>query len=316
MILLKILIIETVPKVKNPIDAHVRNAESISKGLNNIGHSSMVVYNGTNFSKFPSDYDFILVSYATPFIDYVEVDDFIERNIKAKIGWITNEYNLSPNGLFHKHFSKKDSFVLSNYVESARKIKCFNRHYMVNLNSLLYKELPKSEKKYNHIYYGTFRVGRESYFKKYLQNDVYLSTSAKNYKKFKNIGCNPKYIKKIDWTKPLLSLFRYSLYIEDSHTHANFNNLANRFYESIGAGCVVLFDISCLNTLNKSEFIDYEPFLINSYNDLSKFNKDNYYELLEAQKKWKLCIYNSKKIVINEINKVLCKEIGKELIDG
>ncbi|MHA1794985.1 MAG: hypothetical protein ACTSUK_02650 [Promethearchaeota archaeon] len=306
---MKLLIIETVPKSKNPIDAHVRNAYKIAEGLRARGHKVDILHTNEKTKYLANDYEIILVSYATPYPSFDDIDSFLDRNSKARLGWITNEYNLRPNGCFYKHFKKRGAFILANYEQGAVKFACFDSFHMVNLNTLLFRDLKSTPKKYDHIYYGTFRIDRKEYFKKYLQAPVFLSTSPKNYKKFKHIGCEPKFIKKINWSKPLLNSFRYSLYIEDEFTHDNFNNLANRFYECLGADTVILFDSNCIKTLEKSGIKNYKSFIINNHEDLKKFNEFNYKACLNIQKEWKEQVIIQMGETIEQIEDVLLSEI-------
>ena len=302
-----LLIIETVPRAENPIDAHVRNAIAIQKELKKLGHTVDLLFINENSRRFQKKYDVVMVSYGTQFPFIHELDKIEEINKDSAWGWLTNEYNLSPNGMFYKIFKKTSSFLLCNYEIGAVKYNCFDRTYSVNLNTLLFNDMPKTKKTKDFIYYGTYRTDREKYFKKYLQDDVYLSTSTKNHKKFMHIGCTAKPIMKFSWNKPALLNFRYSLYIEDSFTHNNFNNLANRFYESLACSCVILFDKSCLATLKQAGLTDYEQFLISSTEDLKRFNEKNYDDLLKIQQKWK-------EIVI--LDKVKTTYTISEIIEG
>lgn len=97
--------------------------------------------------------------------------------------------------------------------------------------------------------------------------------------------------------------------MEDAFTHDNFNNLANRFYESLGAGCVVLFDKGCINTLEQAGLKNYKEFIIDSKKDLLAFKNKNFTKLLKKQEVWKADIRKQKKNVIKEIEKILIKEV-------
>ena len=65
-----ILIIETVPRAKNPIDAHVRNALAFKTELEARGHLVDLLFIQENSRRYQKKYDVIFVSYATqyPFI--------------------------------------------------------------------------------------------------------------------------------------------------------------------------------------------------------------------------------------------------------
>jgi hypothetical protein len=175
------------------------------------------------------------------------------------------------------------------------------------MNALFYQPAKKiPPKKYDVCYYGTYRRDRSKYFKKYFTDErFYLSTSNRNFKKFKSIGCKFTPISKLTWSRTgydTLGYFKYSLYIEDEHTHNVFNNLADRFYEALSNNTIILFDESCINTLKKSEIENYEDFIITSFKDITK---RNYEADLEKQKLWIPTITAEKQKALQYIEKVI-----------
>ena len=62
-----ILIIETVPRAKNPIDAHVRNALAFKTELEARGHTVDLLFIQENSKRYQKKYDIIFVSYATQY---------------------------------------------------------------------------------------------------------------------------------------------------------------------------------------------------------------------------------------------------------
>ena len=303
--MLTVLIIETVPKAKNPIDAHVRNSIALKNELIKSGLKVDILFSEERSTFHQKKYDVILISYATPYPNIKGLNKIVAENKNTAWGGITNEYNLTPNGFAHKIFTNHKSFLLANYDIGVKKYKCFDEAKTANLNLLLYKDYPPIKKKYDFIYYGTYRTGREEYFNRYLQSPVYLSTSSKNHKKFKHIGCTAKPIGKFVWEAPALNKFRYSLYFEDEFTHDNFNNLANRFYESLGANCVILFDKNCKETLKRSGVKDYTEYLISNIDDLERFSADDYDQLITAQSTWKRDILEQKNKMISNVVDIL-----------
>jgi len=304
-----LLIIETVPRAVNPIDAHVRNAHTIAKELRQRGWNVDLLFTEESSRLYQKKYDLIVISYATPYPLIKDIDKIVEQNKDTTWGWLTNEYNLRPNGWAYTQFKAHRSFVLTNFEIGSVNYSCFDAEYSVNLNPLMFNDYPKTKKTHNIIYYGTYRVDRANYFHKYLDEQVYLSTSSKNHKKFLHIGCTAKPIQKFSWQKPALLNFRYSLYIEDSFTHNHFNNLANRYYESLACHSVLLFDQSCLNTLEKTGIKNYEPFVIKSKHDFAKFDEKNYEDLYKIQLEWRNNIVKEQKATIEGIEKVLNTEL-------
>ena len=112
----------------------------------------------------------------------------------------------------------------------------------------------------------------------------------------------------LSWEKQreTLNLFKYSLYIEDEHTHNNYNYLANRFYECLMCNVVHFFDINCKNTIEKSgiEFDDY--FYVSNLEELKdKIKNDDFEKSLKFQKKWNITAEKERESVINAIKEVL-----------
>lgn len=262
---MKICIIETSPISDNPIDAHIRNSIEIQKFLSKKHYCILTASNKyIPYEKF----DIILFSYASFYFDFKAFENLINLNTDAKIGWITNEYNLVPNSFFYK----KIDFIISGFEQKGSNLEKFNKYCFVNINTLLYRGVnPQINKKYDLVYYGTFRPDREKYFKKYIQPPLILSTSSKNHKKYKDIGCGAKVMQKMDWTqyRETLNLFKASLYIEDEYTHRLFNNLANRFYEGLTCNNAIFFDDSCMSTINKSKNIIDEFFIVRSLDEIN-----------------------------------------------
>ena len=308
--MINICIIESyankVMHLKTNMDAHLRNSLAIKDYLNkdeNIKCDILLVEN--DFKRcLNKKYDVLMLSYASFYAPFNFIKKVIENNEKSDKFWITNEYNLLPVGSIRAY----DHTIIANYDQKYRPYsKGVKNFIQLNLNLILSKyqnQIGNNTKKYDCIYYGTFRTGRKKYFKKYLQKGIYLSTSGKNFKKFKHVGCDPIYVKKLSWTdkKETLNTFRYSLYIEDEFTHDVFNHLGNRWYESGFCNNVVFFDVNCWNTILNSELTGNKKspahnedlikyYLVSSYTELihkiKECNKD-FGKHLAIQKAWRL----------------------------
>lgn len=307
---MKILFLEVVNKKDSTIDAHTRNSFELKKILEEKKHTVYIEFIDTMKYFNKNDIDIIIVSYASFYANFNDMKRIIDNNKNAKLYWITNEYNLIPNGTLYKVFKERNAEIIANYERKSNDIKCFSKFHFLNLNLLLYDNYErKINKKYDLIYYGTYRPDREIYFKKYFKDEtIMLSTSNKNFKKFIDLGCKPIFINKLKWTekKETLSNFKYSLYIEDLHIHNNFNNLANRFYEALKTNTVILFDKNCINTLKKSEIDNFEIFIVKDIEDIKKIIKENKYEeFIKIQKEWKKIVELEKEKMINNFIKII-----------
>ena len=297
---MKTLLINSTKLSDNTITAHSRNAIILSKelGIKLISTKEEIeALNVNNYKKF-------IVSGSGFYPETAAIEKEIRKNENATLIWLNNEYSTSPNSEYARLMKDIESFSISN-------IKTKYNGLITNLNTLIYNTPnPVINKKYDCIYYGTYRPGRRLYFQKYLQdNFIYLSSSAKNIKKYKFLaGTDAIWCDKLNWEKgkESLNLFKYSLYIEDEHTHKNYNYLANRFYECLMCNVVQFFDINCKNTIEQSgiEFDNY--FYVSNLEELKeKIKNDNFEKSLEFQKKWNEQAKKERENVIKVIKEIL-----------
>jgi hypothetical protein len=260
-------------------------------------------------------YDVVILGFGSPSTE-INITKNIINNSKKAI-FISGEYEQQTSPPLW--YSNKNYDVVKNYESLGKLAGKTNgrilKTYELNLNLLIAKEPNQlSEKKYDCVYYGRWREDRAKYFKKYIQNGMYLSTSTKNMKKFKHAGCNPKYLDTISWEerKETLNLFRYSLYIEDEYTHNVFNNLANRWYEAGFCNNVVFFDVNCWNTIRKSEIAYFEEqikdYIVSSHDELQakiEYCNQDFERHLAIQKGWRLNQMVLRQDMINELKRII-----------
>ena len=285
---------------KKRIDAYFRNTLIISDYLD-----ATFLYNENEYKKhLDSKFDVIIIFYANYYSPVKQMKQIADNNKDAKYYFIANEYTITAAYTF---LNDKDLTFIANWEEEGK--------IMLNLNLLFSKDANKLiNKPYECIYYGTYRTDRDEYVKEYLRDNMYLSTTSKNFKKYRHIGCNAKLINKLSWEeqKETLNLFKYQIYIEDKHTHKVFNNLANRWYEAGFCNNVVFFDVNCRSTINKSELSYYkeqvEHYIVESYEDLQnkikECNKD-FEKHLAIQKSWRASEPLLKETMLKELKSII-----------
>tara|TARA_B100000795_G_scaffold269690_1_gene259954 strand:- start:4085 stop:5014 length:930 start_codon:yes stop_codon:yes gene_type:complete len=273
----------------NTISAYIKNAIWINQVLENNGHKVDTFYANNQDKINPeAKYDLFISHYGSSFFrPHRKLQSLFNNNDNSPFVWIANEYDVSPNSFFRNQMIERTSYILANY-EFLNKFKAVKNKVTKNLNLILFNDSQViKEKKYNHIYFGTHRPDRRKYHEIYLKENIYLSCKNKNSIEFKRDGSKSPLIKELDINRGDLSLFRYSLYIEDVSTHKRFNNLSNRFYENLGNNVVTIFDENCLANIRKSGLVDYEDFIVSCNSDLDKFTSENYERFMNVQMKWK-----------------------------
>jgi hypothetical protein len=302
----KVALISANPSnVKHPIDAYIRTGHIISKALgwDYIFPGDDIAYGLRN------KYDALIFVYSSFYADIKAIEKLFEHNPDAMLLWLANEYNLGVNTVLGS--CPRGYSTISNYERQIMQ-KNVRNFYCVNLNVLIAKKPnPPITKKYDIVYYGTYRENREVYFKEYFKDrGICLSTSNKNYKKFAHIGCNPTLIPKLDWTpfRETLNLFHFSLYIEDPYTHKVYNHLANRFYEAGFCNVVTLFDSHCKNTWERAGLDVPDIYIVSGYEDMMEkvaLIKKDFKSHLEFQSKWHTNSLQEKEDVLKRIKEIV-----------
>ena len=309
---MNIAIFEIYPKkktVQGMIDAHLRNSLVLRDCLDADLLLSDEHYHKARAKK----WDAFILSYASFYSPFKSIYKLLEENPGATRFFIANEYQLNLIAGYKPHY------ILTNFERSHLKYLIGSKQFNINLLLARGANIFNEEiKQFDCVYYGTFRPDRSKYFTEYLQAPIYLSTSIKNMKKFKHIGCNPIYLNKFDWTRgsETLNRFKYSLYIEDEYTHAVYNFLANRYYEAMFCNTVMFFDINCKNTINKSEIAyHFDPFyLVSNHAELiDKINacNQNFEKHLATQKQWNMNQQLLRRQEIEKIRNYILSHVGK-----
>lgn len=288
------------------IDAYLRNALVIQKLLN-----ADFLFNETEYLKHSKKkYDKIIFFYSNYYAPVNEMKMIVSNNPDADYFFILNEYQF-PSG--YRFIEDKKLTYIQNFEKEQKKFKT----EVLNLNLLLARESNEfrpEQKKYDLIYYGTFRPDRSAYFKEYLQEHVHLSTSAKNFKKFVHLGCSCNFISSLSWQykRETLNLFKYSLYIEDHFTHSVYNHLANRFYEALFCNAVQFFDRSAENTVRRSGiqfddfyFVESRKELISKIDEINK--KGTFKDHHAFQQQWNTEALQQRKQMLNDLKQIILK---------
>ena len=256
------------------------------------------------------DYDVIICGFGSIATEIDCSTQFLRDNQKAKLYWLVGEYEQSTfQPLF---YAKRPYDVIKNF-EHHMKGKQINSQYFINLNLLLAKP-PVSPNNainthsYGVVYYGRWRKDRAQYFQQYLHNPIYVSTSVKNMKKFKSCGASPLYCKPLRWREgeETLRLFRCSLYLEDVFTHTHYNCPANRYYEALFCGSVVIPHIESQNTWEKAG-INMSARYVSSYDEMLDKASDKHFIVtgLEQQYDEGILAMKQRASVIKELKEII-----------
>lgn len=261
------------------IDSH--NAEINEKKLFNLHLRNSILLRdtfGADLVTLPKhlkdkSYDKIVFVHSSKYSKSNYFIDFILEQDNPELWYVCNDYNLGepiPIWVLCKKYGYKYN-VIANHKQEYNKIlsnKYINDWFVCNLNSLCFETIePPNFKQVSTffatdndyrrdiVYFGAWRTGREKYFKKYFDRNFPVSTSKRNVKKFTDRGVHALWCDRLNWygKKDTLFDFKSSLYIEDEDTHEWYSHLANRYYEALTYSIPTFFDVSCLNTIEKSE---------------------------------------------------------------
>lgn len=333
---MKTLIIESCEKVIKPNEVssivHVRNSVIMRDelGFDLVSHESEIE------KALQNKYDNIICAYASPYMKYNNYLRILDNNPQATMYWLMNDHDVEDNILLRKwalNNEKSYNMICNNPREGYRgwilrknlNGKTLNDYiekwHTINLNALIFENKTNNKVKSGIVYYGTFRKHRIKDLLKYNSVNYNLSSSSKNHIKFNDAGITAKFIDRLSWidkekdlfeyTGVHLSDYKYSLYVEDEHTHDNYAFMANRFYECLMNDVIMFYDSSCINTLNQSGFLFDEYQIVENGDELKAkievLNKDysGYKWLLDFQNLNKALAYTERKNVLNQLKTIL-----------
>lgn len=273
-------------------------------------------------------YDVIICMYASPYMPHIPYRQVLDANPESRLVWAMNDHDGEDSQLLRWAITERGRsydmicnnprsgyrhWILGKNIAGKKLNDFIINWHTTNLNCLIFNYIQENqlEEKDGFIYYGTYRKHRSEDFAKYMHKGLLLSTSAKHQKKFDALGCTSEYIPKLMWIKGFEDLrkYKYSLYIEDKHTHDHFAFMANRFYEAIAADVVMLFAPNTLSTISLSGYpIPKEAILPEGLykNELNEYiNGLNFNDLLIKQKKLIPTILTEKESVLQGIKTFL-----------
>ena len=315
---MNILIIESCEKVmdRNAPSSivHVKNSQIIADylGADLISHVSQIP------SVIDKQYDVIICAYASPYMKYNAYLDILVANNEAKMFWLINDHDVEDNILLRKWLLKYNRpynmicnnprsgyrhWILGKNINEKKLNDWIDEWHTVNLNALIFDEITFNatkdvQRSSDVVYYGTFRKHRIKDMLDYNSANLFVSSSRKNHLKYKAAGIKAKFIEKLQWYEKEIDLFepfglrlydyRYSLYLEDEHTHSNYAFMANRFYECVMHNTLLFYDARCKLTIEKSGF-NIDPFQIVKDGDelkekIAMLADDEYKMLLDVQR--------------------------------
>lgn len=230
---MKILIIESTSKSKplceNYSDTsivHCRNSIILKNELNaDLCDGEYAFHKLIN-----NKYDVIICCYASPYMPHKLYRKFIDNNPDARLVWLVNDHDLEDNQLLRYAIVEKNRkydmicnnprsgyrhWILSKNIADKKLNDFIDQWHTCNLNCLIFR---------NDIEVKKDLIENEK------ERIIYYGT----YRKHRSD--------------------KYSLYIEDKHTHENFAFMANRFYEALMCNVGCLFAPNTIQTIKKSGY--------------------------------------------------------------
>lgn len=285
-------------------------------------------------------YDNIICCYASPYMKYKKLIHIVRNNPNAKLWWFVNDHDLEDNILLRNVLKetkgeRKIHMICNNERESYRgwimrkKIKDEDGNLLgllqdfivewhtLNLNAMIYSyEIPYKweDKTRESIYYGTLRKWRLDDFLEYQKTGMTLSATTRTQKKFIENGVDQcPMVDKLSWQRGLedLKKYKFSLYIEDEHTHDHYAHMANRFYEALMCNVITIFDKKCAKNLSKSGFVVPKGLIVNNAEEYVKVanrltTRENFEKLLAVNERYKVQARREHDEVIAALQNIFC----------
>lgn len=139
----------------------------------------------------------------------------------------------------------------------------------VNWNALTFNPLPdrqvaalRAQAGGDLLYYGAYRNNRVTYFDRYFKNPLGPVTISSPTRKFEQQYSNTNIRHQTSLENfDKLAKHGMGLYLEDKRSHTEFHSPANRFYEMLGAGLPMVFQLESVNILRRAH-LDVSPWAV------------------------------------------------------
>ena len=330
---MSVLLIESFEKkiTKSCVSAHARNSLIISEILD----CDLISHYREIPKVVKKKYDHIVCCYSSNYMQFKEYYPIIDNNKDAEFYWLLNDHHLTNNVLLKypvNKYGRKYHVISNNIQEGTKRLgdelngkvirDWIDKWHTVNLNCLMFSEGERVREKgtifdfpkADCIYYGTPRKDRIETMLKYNTCDYVLSITPRNIVKFHGYGVRPKRtVPNLTWVdkREGLNRYKYSLYIEDTHTNTYYAFMANRFYECMMCDVLLFYDRACINTVGKSGYNIDEYQMVSNGRELQKKIKeldsdnDTYEEILHRQRSNFPMILKEKKKVVRQLKNIL-----------
>lgn len=255
------------------------------------------------------EYDILFIKFGIlKFCDYREELFYLYKNAKRIIA-LEEDYTMGPD---YRLTQLNPSLEI--WTSIPDRLKEIQGVY-INWNRMTWRHNPhwETEKRKTPSikglgYFGSYRPGREKYFKRYFTDNIYsvtVSTFPRNKLKFFNL--NPQ----INIVAPFhdrrqIAAFQSILYIEDEFSHEHYTSPANRFYECLSNFVPLIFDLSCHATFQKAGY-DITHYTVQDSLSMSVMLKQTD-EIARNQRQ--LWYRNYQNELYEDIKKVVTTEIG------
>lgn len=182
-----------------------------------------------------------------------------------RLYWVSNDYAIKMPSVL-KRLAHVRLATFDNYDAHPA-------HVYVNWNKLTHEPFNglNVPTRRGLTYYGAFREGRIDSFRRYFGAEpaypVTIYTTRNNRGKYETLA--PKAEVLTDPIKPTVDgrTWQASLYIEDDESHRVYHSPANRFYEMLSTGTLMLVDAAAEATLRRAGF-DVGPWVVRSQADV------------------------------------------------
>lgn len=284
-------------------------------------------------------YKNIICCYASPYMKYKKLIHILHNNPDARLWWFVNDHDLEDNIVLRNILKETNGertfgMICNNSRENYRgwilrkKVRDTEKNqigilndfidewHTFNLNALIYNyTIPYNweDKIHESVYYGTMRKWRLDDLIEYQKTGMTLSATTRTQRKFTEKGVNQcLFVDKLSWQREFEGLkdYKFSLYVEDLHTHDHYAHMANRYYESLMCNVVTIFDRKCADNIAKSGFKISEDFIVSDAEEykavVAKYSQQDMFEkALEENEHNKQQAQLEYDVVVRQLKEVL-----------